>query len=99
MNMNSDGAMDYQSGEVDILVNFRVPVDNAGPGGLYEFPSGTDLLKAFSGLFQVLTLENNFSKGKFTQTLNLVRRRNQESTNREGGSIYTEAPSNDDFSR
>lgn len=99
MNMNSDGAMDYQSGEVDVIINFRVPVDNNKPGGLYEFPSGTELLKAFSGLFQVLTLESNFSRGKFTQTLNLVRRRNQESTNREGGAVYTESQTNEDYSK
>jgi hypothetical protein len=99
MNMNSDGSMDYQSGEVDILINFRVPVDNNKPGGLYEFPEGTELLKAFSGLFQVLTLESMFSRGKFTQTLNLVRRRNQESTNREGDSLAKETPINDQYSR
>ncbi len=99
MNMNSDGSMDYQSGEVDVIINFRVPVDNGKPNGLYEFPSGTELLKAFSGLYQVLTLENNFSKGKFSQTLNLVRRRNQESTNREGGPIATESPLNQEISK
>lgn len=99
MNMNSDGSMDYQSGEVDILINFRVPVDNNKPGGLYEFPEGTELLKAFSGLFQVLTLESNFSRGKFTQTLNLVRRRNQESTNREGDSLAKETTINEQYSR
>ncbi len=99
MNMNADGGMDYQSGEVDILINFRVPVDNNKPNGLYEFPEGTELLKAFSGLFQVLTLESNFSRGKFTQTLNLVRRRNQESTNREGGPLATESPLNEEYSR
>jgi hypothetical protein len=99
-NMNSDGAMDYQSGEVDIIINFRVPVDNAGPNGLYQFPpEEVGILQAFSGLFQVLTLENNFSKGKFTQTLNLVRRRNQESKNREGNTVIVESKRNEDNSQ
>ena len=98
--MNSDGAMDYQSGEVDIIINFRVPVDNAGPNGLYQFPpKEVGILQAFSGLFQVLTLENNFSKGKFTQTLNLVRRRNQESKNREGNTVIVESKRNEDNSQ
>jgi hypothetical protein len=99
LNMNADGAMDYQSGEVDIIINFRVPVDNGAPNGLYEFPKGTGLLESFSGLFQVLKLESNFSRGQFKQTLNLVRRRNQESTNREGGPIPTEANINQNYSK
>ena len=99
-NMNSDGAMDYQSGEVDVVINFRVPVDNAGPNGLYQFPpKNKGILQAFSGLFQVLTLENNFSKGKFIQTLSLVRRRNQESLNREGNTVTVESPKNEQNSK
>ena len=100
LNMNSDGAMDYQSGEVDVIINFRVPVDNAGPNGLYQFPpKDKGILQAFSGLFQVLTLESNFSRGKFTQTLNLVRRKNQESPNREGNTTIVESPRNEQNSK
>jgi hypothetical protein len=58
-----------------------ITVYNACPNGLYQLPpKDKGILQAFSGLFQVLTLESNFSRGKFTQTLNLVRRRNQDLT-------------------
>jgi hypothetical protein len=46
----------------------------------------------------VLTLENNFSNGKFTQTLSLARRRNQESTNREGNTVIAESKKNEENS-
>lgn len=98
-NMNSDGAMDYQSGEVDIIINFRVPVDNGKPNGMYEFPEGKGLLERFSGLFQLITLESSFSRGKFLQTLNLARRINQVSATREGGDITTEANINQEYSK
>lgn len=78
MNMTADGSMDYQSGEVDVLVNFRTPIDYNNNGGM-DFPGlGTQPVAAFSGLYNVLTCENNFSDGKFTQTLSAIRRRNQD---------------------
>jgi hypothetical protein len=96
-NMNSDGCMDYQSGEVDILIDFRVPIDNSMATGKYDFPKGTKLLESFSGLYQVLRVESNFAKGMFTQTLKLVRRKNQESSNREGQPVVAESPTQQNF--
>ena len=77
-NLNADGAMDYQSGEVDIVVNFRTPVDSNMLTGLYDFPGGTKMINQFSGLYQVLQVESVFERGKFRQTLEMVRRPNQE---------------------
>ena len=77
-NMNSDGAVDYQSSEVDVIVNFRTPTDINQGAGMYDFAEGRILLN-YSGLFKVLTCTNSFSGGKFTQVLHLNRRNLQES--------------------
>jgi len=78
MNITSDGSMDYQSSEVDIIVNFRTPLD-IGKDGFMDFPSlGTRPVAEFSGLYQVVEVHNKFSGGKFTQELKTIRRRDQE---------------------
>lgn len=78
MNITVDGSMDYQYSEVDILINFRTPLD-IGSNGLLDFPElGNSPVGSFSGLYQVLFVRNNFSANKFTQELELVRRRNQD---------------------
>jgi len=77
INLTSDGTMEYQRGEVDITMNFRTPIDSGDPW--MEFPGlGTAPVGAFSGLYQVLLVTNNFSGGVFTQTLKCIRRPNQE---------------------
>jgi hypothetical protein len=70
--MNADGAVDWQSGEVHILVNFRTPTDINQSTGLYDF-TNTAYVPQFSGLYKVLTIQSNFSRGKFTQTLSMIR--------------------------
>jgi hypothetical protein len=46
------------------------------------FPQrGTEPVGQFSGLYKVLTVQNNFSGGKFTQVLSLLRRKKQEDSN------------------
>lgn len=87
-NLNSNGSMNYQSGEVDIVINFRTPVDYNPETGFADFGS-SQKVEGFSGLYQVLTVKNNFRSGKFTQTLDLVRRRTQDPSSAAGpgGSI------------
>jgi hypothetical protein len=75
-NINSDHSMDYQSGEVDILVNFRTPLDINVATGKADF-GNTTLISQFSGLYKVYEVSSNFSKGKFTQDLTLMRRPGQ----------------------
>lgn len=80
-NINSDGAMDYQTSEVLINVNFRTPIDiKADRSGMYDFGTATQPVVQFSGLFKVLNIESVFNAGKFTQTLGLIRIPNQENT-------------------
>ena len=75
----ADGTMDYQRSEVEVVVTFRTPIDYNRAGGGMLFPEQTVPVEAFSGLYKVTTVINNFSGGKFTQVLSLIRRKNQES--------------------
>lgn len=75
-NINQGGSVNYQSGEVDVVVNFRTPIDYNPDTGLADFGS-TDIVEGFSGLYRIIELTNHFVKGKFTQTLKLLRRPNQ----------------------
>lgn len=76
-NINADGAMDYQSGEVHVTVNFRTPIDANLNTGLLDFPT-TSKVPLFSGLYRVFLVENTFSKGLFLQKLKMMRLPNQE---------------------
>lgn len=85
MNETVDGTMEYQRSEVDIIVNFRTPVDYDEEKGTMIFPEDTVPVDAFSGLYRVVQLTNLIRDGKFTQRLTLLRRRNQEQDiNQEG---------------
>jgi len=71
--------MDYQRSEVEVLVNFRTPVDYDDETGGVKFPSTSGKpIGEFSGLYKVITVDNSFSSGKFVQVLKLLRRRKQD---------------------
>lgn len=76
-NVNSDEQADYQNGQNDIIINFRTPVD-LKDNGFYSFPQEFVNVDNFSGLYMVINVTNFFQQGKFTQELQLVRRRNQK---------------------
>ena len=73
-NLLEDGSMNYQNGEVDIIVNFRTPVDLDPATGLYRFEKPIDM---WSGLYQINEVESRFNGGKFTQHIKGIRRRSQ----------------------
>ena len=78
INLNRNGTMDYQSSEVDVTLNFKTPIDYKGDGWM-EFPGGGFApVGAFSGLYQVVLVKHNFSKGLFTQDLDMIRRPMQD---------------------
>ena len=77
-NMTADYSIDYQTGEVDITVDFRTPVDLDMSKGAYTF-GPTKLINQFSGLYQVTRVESTFNRGRFTQVLTLIRRAGQSS--------------------
>lgn len=76
INIDAEGNIDYQYGEVDILINFRTPVDYRN-NGLMGFPDETVSVDQFSGLYMVTTVKNVLSGGQFKQTLECIRRSNQ----------------------
>ena len=77
LNLNENGSINYQDREVDVVVNFRTPIDWR-PDGLMEFPEDTIPVKPFSGLYRVLKVQNIFESGRFEQELQLIRRPNQD---------------------
>ena len=77
-NMTADYSIDYQTSEVDITIDFRTPIDIDVSKGAYEF-GPTKLINQFSGLYQVLTVESTFNRGRFIQNLTVVRRPGQSS--------------------
>lgn len=82
VNLNTDGSVNYQNGEVDIVVNFRTPIDINQVTGLYNFggQTKTSPVMQFSGLYRVVNVTSHFSQGKFTQDLKGIRRPQQESS-------------------
>lgn len=79
-NLNYDGTMNYQNGEVDILVNFRTPVDINQLTGMYSFTGedSTAPILQYSGLYKVLDVVSIFKDGIFTQKIRAFRRSGQE---------------------
>jgi hypothetical protein len=79
-NLNADGSVNYQSGEVDVVINFRTPIDINQSTGLYDFGKATKSASSvqFSGIYQIINVTSNFAGGQFTQVLSGPRRANQE---------------------
>lgn len=78
INVTKDGSVNFQSGEVDIVVNFRTPIDINQSTGLYDL-TNTKLAQNFSGLYKLTTITSTFSKGQFKQNLKCFRRPGQDS--------------------
>lgn len=78
INVTKDGQVNYQTSEVDIVINFRTPTDIDQITGTYKLKN-TKLAQAFSGLYKLTTITSKFKNGKFTQTLQGFRRTGQDS--------------------
>jgi hypothetical protein len=72
MNINSDGSINFQSGEVDIGINFRTPTDINSSTGLLTMANKA--VGEFSGLFRLGSVTHRFRDGEFTQTIKGTRR-------------------------
>ena len=80
-NVNGDGSMDYQNGEVQFIINFRTPSDINQTTGFYDLKN-TILCQQFSGLYTIYNVRRDFKQGVFTQTLNAGRTQGQDSTDK-----------------
>ena len=81
-NLLDDGSINYQNGEVDIVVNFRTPIDINQGTGLYTF-TGTTLsapVNSWSGIYRLTEVTSTFKSGEFKQKLGGYRRPYQEAT-------------------
>jgi len=65
------GSVIYDAGEVFALVQFKTPVDFNPKSGLMEW--GQVETSVFSGMYKIITVDNEFSNGVFTQTLEMIR--------------------------
>lgn len=61
-----------------VLLNFKAPVDLDLETGMFKFNQGEDIV--FNGLYRVVTIENIFNQGRFTQRLALIRLKGQGTT-------------------
>ena len=75
-NVNADGSINHQSGQVDILLNFLTPIDIDPQVGNYKMDGPAVGVSNFSGLYMVIGVNNNFSNNVFTQEIELVKRPN-----------------------
>jgi hypothetical protein len=90
-NLTSDNTINYQNGDVDIVLNFKTPID-IGQDGFMEFPEDTSVPVAeFSGIYQVNYVTNRFSQNVFTQRLSMIRRPNQTDGDARTPSLVEEA--------
>jgi hypothetical protein len=81
MNLNADGSVNYQNGEVVISVNFRTPIDINQQSGMYDFggKSKTAPVMQYSGMYKIRTVVSTFNGGEFVQKLKGQRMPLQES--------------------
>ncbi len=82
---DADGDAPFTTSQVLCKLNFRTPFDYAmdETGGQMAFPTAsakdkTQKIGAFSGLYRVWQVKNEFNSGKFVQILSMLRVRNQE---------------------
>jgi hypothetical protein len=75
--IDKNGSLSFDRGEMHALLTFRTPLDFDQTTGLakWDGPSSTSV---FSGMYRVITVENEFRSGQFTQNLDLVRMFGQE---------------------
>ncbi len=73
-----NNSLTTDGGEVHTYLNFRSPSDINQESALYDFEKYPD--SVFNGIYRVITIENSFERGQFTQSLDLVRLFGQDST-------------------
>jgi hypothetical protein len=86
--LSTDGSVNWQTSEVDMIVNFRSPIDINQITGLYNFagPNHQDMTKdpkagpaiGFTGLYKVILVTSEFRNGSFVQKVSAQRRGGQE---------------------
>ena len=83
-NLNNDGTMAHQNGQVFVIVNFRTPIDVNLSTGLYDFGKSatTGPVSMWTGLYRITQIHTKFIGGIFTQQLEGIRLPNTELPNK-----------------
>jgi hypothetical protein len=93
-NIKPDGSMNHTNGQVNVNVIFQTPVD-IKEDGLYDFANTINekgnVVSGFSGIYRVMAVVHNFNNGQFTQTLDLVRHRDQETSDTKNTPVLASA--------
>ena len=79
--IESDGSISTDGRAQIIEINAKLPTDIDDNTGLYKL----DNTAFFQGTFQAYMCESNFEGGVFTQTLDLIRQKNQPRDSQQGG--------------
>lgn len=74
--LTADSTINYLRNDVMIIVNFLNPLDYDIKGSTMSF--NDQLNPAFSGVYQVIGVTNQFSRGQYTQDIKMLRQRGQE---------------------
>jgi len=77
LTITKNGAINWSRSEVDVMLNFRTPVDIDTDKGIYKFPKENNAA-VFSGIYQVIEITNTFSSGEFKNSLKCLRRLNSK---------------------
>ena len=70
--IDKNGSIMFDSAERFVLLTFNTPVDVDPESGLMVVDSKYTT-SAFSGIYKIITVDNEFTGGAFTQTLDLIR--------------------------
>ncbi len=70
--MINDGTIAMDKKEIFCRIQFNTPSDMSDRTGLAEM-QGKYAVSKFSGLYRILTVDNEFSRGQFVQTLECIR--------------------------
>jgi len=70
--IDKNGSLLFDHSEMHVLLTFRTPMDFDSDSGLAKF-DGPASTSVFSGMYRVITVENEFRSGQFIQNLNLIR--------------------------
>lgn len=67
---NRNNSLNSDAGEIFAYLSFRSPDDIDLNTGMYSFRDG---ISTFSGIYKMITVDNVFDRGSFTQSIDMVR--------------------------
>jgi hypothetical protein len=90
---NNNNSLIMDNSEVICYVEIKTPVDVDDRTGGVRFFNDNKISSGFTGVYKLLMVDSEFSRGQFTQTLNLIRYMNQDFNLQEDRS-YDQAEAN-----